>query len=198
MQAGKFFIISAPSGAGKTTLTNEALKKLKDKYQINKVITYTTRMPREKEIHGVDYHFLSEQEFLNKKKNGFFLETTKYHNNFYGSPANILDKTKRGESFIIVADRPGAKNFSKLLQKPVLIWIEPPSLIELEKRLKKRQDSDETIKERLSLVKTEIENEKKEPLFKYHLINDDFKTAVKELKDIIKLNLDLISPNTYQ
>ncbi len=189
MGEGKFFIISAPSGAGKTTLTYEVLKKLKSRYPISKVITYTTRASRPKEVHGTDYHFLSEQEFLNKKEKDFFLETTKYHENYYGSPKNILDKSKKGESFIIVADLPGAKNFLKLLPNPILIWIEPPSLIELEKRLQKRNDSRENINARIELARKEIETEKKDKLFKYHLINDNFDQTVNELIKIIENEL---------
>ncbi|MFH1644086.1 MAG: guanylate kinase [bacterium] len=183
---GKIFIISAPSGAGKTTLTLEGLNRLKNKYPISKVITYTTRKPRQNEKHGKDYHFLSETEFLNKQKKGFFLETTKYHDNYYGSPTDILDKIKQGQSFIIVVDYPGAQNYLTLIHNPILIWIEPPSLSELEKRLKKRNDSAELIKTRLKLAEKEMITEKKEHLFKYNLINDDFEKTVNKLISIIE------------
>lgn len=186
MKKGKVFIISAPSGAGKTTLTNQVLKNLESKYPISKVITYTTRKPRQNEINGKDYNFLSEEDFLKKKKDGFFLETTKYHENYYGSPADILDKIKQGQSFIIVVDYPGAKTFLKLIPDPILIWIEPPSLEELEKRLKKRNDSYETIKTRLEMAKKEIDIENKEKLFEYHLINNNFDQTINELIKIIE------------
>lgn len=165
------------------------MNRLTDKYPISKVITYTTRKPRPNEIYGKDYHFLSEVDFLNKKKDGFFLETTKYHDNYYGSPADILNKINLGQSFIIVVDYPGAKTFLNLIPNPILIWIEPPSLDELEKRLKKRNDPIQKIKDRIKLAEKEIKTENIEKTFKYHLINDILEDTVNELVQIIELNL---------
>jgi len=188
---GRFFIIAAPSGAGKTTLTHAAIKKLSPKYNISKVITYTSRPPRKDEVDGKDYHFLSKEEFIKKQKENFFLEITQYNNNFYGSPTDILAKAKEGTSFIFVADRAGAKSALKLLPEPILIWIEPPSLEELKNRLTKRKsESEEQLNRRLNLAEQEMAEEKSEQLFKHHLINDDFEITVSKLVKIIEDELN--------
>ena len=189
MKNGLFFVVSAPSGAGKTTLSTAVINKLKEKHQVSKVITYTSRPRRKGEVDGTDYHFISNSDFLQKEINQYFLETTKYHNYFYGSPSSILEKSKTGKSFVIVTDYKGGKNYLKLLKNPILIWIEPPSLEELEIRLKKRNREDfKKISERLEMAKIEIETERKNKIFHYHVINDNFEKTVSELCKIIENN----------
>lgn len=189
---GKLFIISAPSGAGKTSVTMKVIEKLKNIIPIKKVITYTTRPPRPGEINGIDYHFISTQDFLKNKSAGFFLETTNYANSFYGSPSYIINDLKNGQSFVIVTDMAGAKNFKKnIMPDAVTIWITVSDGQELRKRLEKRGDPKEVIEKRLKLALEESALEAKEKTFNYHVKNDVFEQAVDEVIKIIKQNLGI-------
>src|SRR5436853_2205355 len=95
---GTLFIISAPSGGGKTTLVYEVIKRLAATIPLCKVITYTTRAPRPNEHNGDDYYFVTNEEFLAKKEHNFFIETTLYDTNWYGSPRSVLDGLTQGTS----------------------------------------------------------------------------------------------------
>lgn len=188
---GKVFIISAPSGAGKTSIVTKAVERLSKQLPISRVVTYTTRQPRVNEISGVDYNFVSHQDFENKMKNGFFLETTNYNGKLYGSPASILTELDLGKSFIFITDIEGVKNLSKLFEKPVSIWLNAPSLNELRKRIISRNtESAHQIEERLKLAENEIKEAEKSRLFDYKIINDDFETTVEELVRLIKSLLE--------
>lgn len=193
MKKGKVFIISAPSGAGKTTVANEVIKRLqKNNYPISKVITYTTRPPRKDEINGIDYYFLSKEEFENKQKNSFFLETTVYNDKLYGSPASVLEELELGKSFVFVTDLAGVKSLSKKFEDPCCIWINAPSIDDLRKRLVSRgSNTEKQIEERINLAKEEIkEAEELKRLFNYYVVNDSFEETVNDLMDIIKKTFD--------
>lgn len=185
---GQLFIIAAPSGAGKTSITMAVIEKLKNTVlPIEKVITCTTRPIRPGEVDGVDYHFFSQEEFLRKKNMGFFIETTKYNENYYGSPASIFTEMKNGKSFILVADMAGAKNFkSNIKPDAVSIWISVPDAQELRRRLEKRGDSKEGIEKRVTLAQEEMAQEAREKMFDYHVLNNNFDTAVHDVIEIIK------------
>jgi guanylate kinase len=187
---GKLFIITAPSGAGKTSVTKAVILKLKNILPIEKVITYTTRQPRPGEVSGVDYHFISTQDFFKKQAEGFFLETTNYANNFYGSPSSIIKDLKNGKSFIVVTDMAGAKNFkNNIMPGAVSIWITVSDPKELCSRLEKRGDPKALIEKRLKLALEEMAQEAAQQNFDYHVKNDDFDRAVNEVIRIIKQNL---------
>lgn len=189
MKQGKIFIISASSGAGKTTLTNEVIKRLSHKFNISKVITYTTRSPRIDEINGKDYYFLTEKEFKQKLKADFFLETTKYNESFYGSPKNILENIKYGKSFILITDLKGIKVLKKLIPKAILIWINIPNLEILRQRLINRGDNFKKIEQRLKLAKIELKEIKKTDFFNYKIINDKFDQTSQKLMQLISHEL---------
>jgi guanylate kinase len=189
MKTGKIFIIAAPSGAGKTTVTNETIKRLINKIDITKVITYTTRAPRAGEINGKDYHFISNKDFENKIKNNFFLETTKYSGELYGSPANIINDLKLGKSFIIVTDLVGVKEYKKLLPNAILIWLSVPSLEILKERLIKRGDEKNKIEKRLELAAQELKEADKPRFFDFKIINNIFDQTVAELCKVIETNI---------
>ncbi len=99
--AGTLFVVSACSGAGKTTLVTRAIKELSISYPISRVITYTTKAPRMTEQNGIDYHFLSVEEFEIRAKNGFFLEWSNQYGNYYGSPHSIINDLPKAISVII-------------------------------------------------------------------------------------------------
>lgn len=183
---GRIFVISAPSGAGKTTLINRLVEKFGINYSLTKVITFTTRKPRPNEVSGRDYHFLSPDEFAAKQQQHFFLEVTSYNNNLYGSPASVLEEIKAGKSFIFITDSPGARSIKQLVPNACLIWILPPDLAILRQRIVRRgSDSLNEIEQRIAIARHEIQTEKREHFFTYHVINDRFDQAVDDLSAIV-------------
>ena len=187
---GKIFVISAVSGAGKTTISNKLLELYHDAFDISKVVTYTSRPQRQGEIDGKDYHFLSLDEFKKLNNEGFFLETTEYAGNFYGSPASIINDLAIGKSFLIVTDRPGALHFKTLIPGAVLIWIFVQDIDTIRQRLSLRNsESSKQLENRLSLAEQETAAEKQSPMFDYHVKNDKVDQAVAQIHEIIKAAL---------
>lgn len=189
MSFGKLFVISAPSGSGKTTLVQAILKDATLQSVLKQTITYTTRPPRQGEIDGKEYHFISIDEFKEKVDENFFIEWSTWYDHYYGSPLSTLKSLKEGVSYVMVLDRPGAKDVFQTYPQAILIWINPPSIEELEKRLLARGDSANLIKGRLQKAALEIQQEQDEQLYKYHIVNDNFDTALEQLTLIIKKEL---------
>jgi guanylate kinase len=187
---GKLFIISAPSGAGKTTLVNAVLNRVSVHYSIERVITYTTKQPRSGEINGRDYNFLSPTAFEQKIKEGFFLEWSTAYGTYYGSPRSIVDQRAQGKSFILIIDRRGAEQVAKQIDQAVLIWIYTNNLDILRERLQKRgAENSAQIAARLIQAQKEIELEQQNRLYTYHVLNDDFNDAVGYLESLISEEL---------
>ena len=182
----KIIIISSPSGAGKTTICKKLLKSIKD---INLPISYTTRQKRINEKHGKDYYFVSNEKFINLKKNNFFIETAKVFNHYYGSPyQNIINSFKKNKSILFDIDWQGANKLRKKYSKDDIIdfFILPPSKKELRKRLNKRgRDNKKEIQMRLSLALSEISHHND---YKYVLINDKLNETISNITNIIKYN----------
>ncbi|KKP24745.1 MAG: Guanylate kinase [candidate division TM6 bacterium GW2011_GWF2_28_16] len=189
MKNGQIFVIAAPSGAGKTTVSNQAIAKLTPKIDISKVVTYTTRHPRPTEINGQDYNFIDFQDFKQKEKNNFFLETTEYSGALYGSPKNILDQISLGKSFIIVTDLVGVKEYKKLIPNSIFIWLTIPNLDILRERLIKRGDHKDKIDKRLDLAKQEVKEAEHNKFFNYFIVNNIFDKTVQSLCEIIEHEL---------
>ncbi len=184
MAYAKLFVVSAPSGAGKTTLVTELLQSLPAGCCLERVVTYTTRMPRPKET-DIHYHFMSAEQFKERIQEGFFLEWSSWYGNYYGSPKSVLEKLKKGISLIMILDRSGARAIKALVPKAELIWIKPPSLAVLEERLKKRGDDTASRIFRLERADLELKEEEKEHLFHHTIINDDKGRALIELRRIV-------------
>jgi len=183
---GTLFIVSAPSGAGKTSLVNELISRLNPPHAIHRVVTYTSNTPRSNEIDGRDYHFITPQEFETRINEGFFIEYSTAYGTYYGSPRSIIDEIKKGASYILIPDMVGAKQIFEQEPASVLIWLTVPSIAVLEDRLKKRaKDSPEVIKKRLLRAKQEIDEELSHNFYHYHVLNDNFSTALLELESII-------------
>ena len=180
--SGKLFLITAPSGAGKTSLI-EALMREDPSLKIS--VSYTTRPPRPGEQDGVDYHFVDDARFLAMRDRGEFLESAQVHGNRYGTSKKvILDAMQRGEDLILEIDWQGARQVRRLYPDCVGIFILPPSIEELERRMRVRgQDSDAVIRRRLENAREELEHAGE---FKYAIINKDFETAKRELARILQ------------
>ncbi len=190
MKIGKLFVISAPSGTGKTTLVEALLKRWGKEYNLKKAITYTTRSPREGEVDGIDYHFVSIEEFNHKVQEGFFMEWSSWYDNYYGSSIDIIEELKKGVSYILIIDRIGASKIAKEFPHSILIWIEPLSIDVLEERLRLRgKDSESSILNRLKKASIEIEEEKKKPMYTYHFINNMFEETLKNIINVFKKHL---------
>ncbi len=179
---GKLFVITAPSGAGKTSLIEAVMG---DDPSLKISISYTTRAPRKGEKDGNDYHFVDEKTFLAMKKRGEFLECAEVHGNHYGTAKQvILDAVKRGDDLILEIDWQGAQQVRKLYPACIGIFILPPSVEELERRMRSRgQDSDAVIRRRLDNAREELAHQDE---FKYRIINKDFEIARRELAKIIQ------------
>ena len=179
---GNLYIISGCSGVGKGTL----LKKfLENNPEIKLSISATTRQPRKGEENGVNYFFISREEFLNSVKNNEFLEWAEFSGNYYGTKLNFTQKTlNSGTDLILEIDVQGAKQVKEKMPEAVSIFIMPPSVEELEQRLRGRHTEDEqTIQKRLHEVSREIEAGK---TFDYKIVNDNLDTALMKLEQIFK------------
>ena len=177
---GRLFIVTAPSGAGKTSLV-KALLKLCPQIQIS--ISRTTRYPREDEKDGVDYFFVNNEIFENLKNNGEFLENAECHGAKYGTAKTPVDSTlKSGKDIILEIDYQGALIVKNIFKEAISIFIIPPSMEILKQRLVARgQNSIVEINGRLTAAKEEIRHLEK---FDYVIINENFDKALDNLKSI--------------
>jgi len=181
--SGLLFVITAPSGAGKTSLI-EAL--LKDDPHLRVSISYTTRAPRPGEANGRDYHFVDPATFESMLKRGEFLESAEVHGNRYGTSHRIVrELLAEGEDLVLEIDWQGAQQVRRLHQDCIGIFILPPSIGELERRMRARgQDSDAVISRRLENAAEEISHSAE---FDYVIINKDFDIALRDLKAIVRV-----------
>ena len=177
----KLFVISGSSGVGKGTVIKDFLSKHPE-FRLS--ISCTTRGKREGEAHGVNYFFLSPDEFKECISKDEFLEWAEFSGNHYGTKkAFVQDCLNNGENLILEIDTKGALNVKKIMPEAELIFIAPPSLEELEARLRGRHtETEEAIQKRLASIKLEIENSKH---FDYKVVNDTVENAVKELEKIM-------------
>lgn len=181
VKSGGLFIISAPSGAGKTTLArglNEALPNTAFS------ISHTTRPQRRNEVHGVDYYFVSQRKFREMVERGEFLEYARVYGNWYGtSMAAVKELMDQGKVVLLDIDWQGARDVRLRMPGSMSIFILPPSLEELEKRLRERdQDSDEVIQQRMEQARDEMQHADE---YEFIVANDDFDRALEELCAIV-------------
>lgn len=181
-QPGNLFIITAASGAGKTSLVKSVLETDK---QVCLSVSHTTRQPRPGEENGVHYHFVEEEAFLAILLQGGFLESAHVHGARYGtSEAGVNDALAAGRDVILEIDWQGAQQIKKTYPSSISIFIVPPSLEVLAERLKNRaQDSDEVIAKRLASAREEMRHVVE---FDYVTINDKFDDALQDLIAIIR------------
>lgn len=177
---GKLFVISAPSGAGKTTLCDKLRKNYK---ALEYSISYTTRKPRADEKDGIDYFFISEKQFLEMVENNVFVEWAKVHGNYYGTSKEFIEKSiNSGKNIILDIDPQGARNLKKSVKDGIFIFVVAPSLKALEERLRNRRtESEEVLRLRLENAKNEVKLFKE---YDYIILNNNFDKAYKELESI--------------
>ncbi|MEK6594405.1 MAG: guanylate kinase [Pseudomonadota bacterium] len=180
--SGNLFIVSAPSGAGKTSLVGALLAA---DPQVRKSVSYTTRAPRPSEADGREYHFVSTAEFERMQERGDFLESAQVHGNRYGTSRTwVAAETQQGHDILLEIDWQGAAQVRKLVAGAISIFILPPTLAALEARLKTRAlDSAEVIAQRLANARGEIAHVSE---FEYVIINEDFSRAAQDLISIIR------------
>lgn len=207
MTKGILYIVSAPSGAGKSSLVREIVRKLAD---VVVSVSHTTRPMREGEVDGQDYHFIDESRFNAMVEQGDFLEHAQVFGNYYGtSKQSIEQQLVSGKDVILEIDWQGARQIRQLMSDSKGVYILPPSIDALKQRLSNRgQDSDEVIAARMREAVSEMTHYGE---FDYIVINDDFEEATEQLASIFVCNrllldnqqqrnaellADLLKPNT--
>lgn len=182
MSKSRIIVVSAPSGCGKSTLIGELLKR-RDNIKFS--VSATTRQPRQGEIDGVHYFFVTREKFMKMAENGEFLEHAIYVENCYGTPAaNVEENLKAGFDVIMDIDVKGALQVREKRPDAILIFLKPPSFEELEKRLVLRgKDSMEVIARRMETARWECSMSDK---FDHVIVNDDIDRAVNEFISIIE------------
>lgn len=187
---GILFIVTAASGAGKTSLVRALLE---SDNQLRKSVSYTTRPARPGEEDGRHYNFVSQQKFADMLKQREFLEHAEVHGNHYGTSKSWIERAMQGgHDILLEIDWQGAQQVRRTFPQAIGIFILPPSLASLEERLKARgQDSPEVIASRLKAARVEMSHV---PEFDYVIINDKFEQAVQELICIVRSNRLKLKP----
>jgi len=180
--SGILFIISAPSGAGKSTLS---AKLLEEDGSIHMSVSYTTRAPRAGEVDGRDYHFVDKARFMDMLARGEFLESAEVHGNHYAtSEAWIRSQRAAGNDILLEIDWQGAQQVRRIVADSIGIFILPPSIGELELRMRRRgQDSEEVVRRRLAVAAEEMSHAVE---FEYVIINNDFEEARRDLLAVVR------------
>jgi guanylate kinase len=182
--SGNLFVICAPSGAGKTSLVNALLEREPD---VELSISYTTRAPRNGEEDGREYHFVAREKFMEMAARGEFLESALVHGNYYGTSQTWIDtRMAEGRDIVLEIDWQGAQQVRRLVPSAIGVFILPPSLEVLRRRLTLRgQDSSDVIERRLANAREEIAHVAE---FDYVIINQSFDVAVVDLVSIVRAN----------
>jgi len=185
---GNLFIISAPSGAGKTSLVKALVESLP---QVQVSVSHTTRAMRPGEVEGEDYFFITVEKFQVMQQQGEFLESAKVFDNYYGTSCKAVEtQLEQGVDVILEIDWQGAKQISERMPNTISVFILPPSKAELERRLRNRgQDRDEIIARRMRDAENEISHFAE---FDHVILNDSFEDALQELQQLFA------DPHSYQ
>ena len=181
--SGTLYIVAAPSGAGKTSLTRALLER---EPNLELSVSYTSRAPRPNEVDGVHYHFVSRTDFERMIERGEFFEHAIVHGDLKGTARAPVEKTlAQGKDVLLEIDWQGARQVREKMKDTVSIFILPPSRAELERRLRSRaSDSEETILRRLADARRDLEHAGD---FDYIVVNDDFESALDEICGIVEL-----------
>lgn len=183
MSKGSLIVVSAPSGCGKDTIVKEVLERMKGEVHLS--VSMTTRPMRDGEAEGVNYFYVSADEFRSKIDSGEILEYTVYSGNFYGTPAGpVKQQLESGKSVILIIEVEGGENVKRLFPEAVKVFVIPPSFEVLEDRLRGRgTDDEETIRQRLEIAKHELSRAGE---YDYIIENDVLEEAIEDLISIIR------------
>lgn len=187
MKKGLLIVYSGPSGVGKSTVRQEFFKD--ESLKLTYSISMTTRAPREGEQEGVDYFFVSQEEFKRAVENDELLEHAEYVNNYYGTPKFYVEKLRNeGKNVILEIDIEGGKQVIKQNPDCVSIFLVPPSIEVLKERIMKRgSESEETLNKRVEVAKKELEQKE---LYKYVVVSDTIERTASEIKEIIRKEMN--------
>lgn len=179
--AARLLVISGPSGSGKSSIVRELIERLGIEFSVSA----TTRLPRPGERHGVHYNFISRRDFEKMIDSDELLEWAIYNNRYYGTPQALIDETLADQRDILLEiEIQGARQVRERKPEAIMYFIAPPSLEELEKRLRRRGDtSDEDIEDRLEIAKSELAEAP--DLFDHIVVNDNLDQAISELEGLI-------------
>ncbi len=192
----KLFVISAPSGTGKTTIAEKLKQEIKDIYI---PVTYTTRKPRTEEIDARDYHFVSVESFRKMMKNGRLLEWAQVYGNYYGTPRDeVLENLKNNKKVLLTIDTQGGLKIKKIFPDAVLIGLLPPSIAEQENRIRKRRGlSESEIKKRIEAARKERKVLMSE--YDFRFVNKNLETTIQKIVRLIEKGTKLrCTPKTGQ
>lgn len=183
MNKGSLIVVSAPSGCGKDTIVKKVLERMHGEVHLS--VSMTTRPMRDGEAEGVNYYYVSSDEFRSKIDSGEILEYTVYSGNYYGTPAGpVKEQLENGKSVILIIEVEGGENVKRLFPEAVKVFVIPPTFNELECRLRGRgTDDDETIYSRLEIAKQELSRASE---YDYIIENDVLEEAVEDLISIIR------------
>ena len=181
---GKIFVLSGPSGGGKTTLCNRLLK---ISPKLVRSVSVTTRRPRQGEIEGKDYFFVSRNDFGKLRRHKGLLEWTEYNHSFYGTPLQPLREfLKKGKSVILLLDGPGARKVKRRFKEATTIFLLPPSFGDLKKRLAgRRTEKKSDLAKRLRIAEKEMSHI---GWYDYIIVNDELHRAVRALRQVVREN----------
>lgn len=181
METGLLFIVSGPSGTGKSTLCKDLVKLIPD---IQFSVSYTTRLPRKDERPGEAYHFVSRETFTGMIDKGEFAEWAEIYGHLYGTPRSVIEQTlRKGNDLLFDIDGQGSQQLKKNYPRAITIFVIPPSIADLEKRLQKREtDSSTVIQERVAKACAEIAQARD---YAYIIINDIYAQALQALHSIV-------------
>lgn len=193
MKKGQLFVVSGPSGAGKGSICQRLVQEL----DVELSVSMTTRAPRPGEVEGVNYYFVTRDEFKESMAKGDLLESAEVYGNFYGTPKQkVLDKLAAGKDVVLEIDIQGALKVRNAYPQGIYIFILPPSMTELRTRITRRgSDSPDSIELRLGETLTEISYIDK---YNYCVVNEDLEEAVKRVKAIILAEHSRVSEQIYE
>lgn len=188
MKKGLLIVYSGPSGVGKSTILHEVLKD--ESLNLEFSVSMTTRLPREGEVDGKDYFFVSKETFKKAIEDDKFLEHARYVDNYYGTPKDYVEQERnKGKNVILEIDVQGGLQVIEKCSDCISIFIMPPSIDELRSRLSGRgTEKEEVINKRVDQAQREI---KQGSVYKYHVVNNDIETSIKEVSDILKKEMAL-------
>jgi guanylate kinase len=179
--SGRLLVVSGPSGSGKSSIVRELLNRLDVQFSVSA----TTRLPRPGERHGVHYEFVSRRDFEEMMENGRLLESAMYNNRYYGTPAAPIEAAlAEGRDVLLEIEIQGARQIREQRPDAMMFFVQPPSLGELERRLRNRGDTtSEDIEDRLEIAESEIAEAP--DLFDHIVLNDNLDSAVEEIVDLV-------------